>query len=108
MPYKVQLATNDDAAALALLRNAVADHLTSQHGRGPWSGHGTEKGVLYAMRTSRVFVARERSEIVATLHPPRCLCRGRRRRWFLRRMRLRRSRRVMYRKTPLIRDEILS
>jgi GNAT superfamily N-acetyltransferase len=67
MRFKLQLATNDDAAPLATLHNAVADHLTSLHGRGPWSGHGTEKGVLYAMRTSRVFVARHRSEIIATL-----------------------------------------
>jgi len=67
MRFKLQLATNDDAAALASLHNAVADRLTSLHGRGPWSGQCTEKGVLYAMRTSRVFVARQRSEIVATL-----------------------------------------
>jgi GNAT superfamily N-acetyltransferase len=67
MPFKLQLATNDDAATLAALHNAVAEHLTSLHGRGPWSGQCTEKGVLHGMRTSRVFVARQRSEIVATL-----------------------------------------
>jgi GNAT superfamily N-acetyltransferase len=65
--FKLQLATNDDAAELAALHSTVADHLTSLHGRGAWSGHGTEKGALYAMRISRVFVAREASEIVATL-----------------------------------------
>ncbi len=67
MNLNLQLATKDDAVALAALHNAVADHLTNPHGRGPWSGRCTEKGVLYAMRTSRVFVARQRSEIVATL-----------------------------------------
>jgi len=67
MRFKLQLATNDDAAELAALHNAVADHLTGLHGRGPWSGKGTEKGMLYAMRTSRVFVARQGAEIVATL-----------------------------------------
>jgi GNAT superfamily N-acetyltransferase len=62
-------ATIDDAAELAALHNTVADHLTGLHGRGPWSGKGTKKGVLYAMRTSRVLVARQGSEIVATLRP---------------------------------------
>jgi GNAT superfamily N-acetyltransferase len=65
--FKLQLATNDDAAALAALHNEAADHLTSLHGRGPWSGQGTEKGQLYAMRISRVFVVRQRSGIIAAL-----------------------------------------
>lgn len=60
------LATPDDAIALAALHNAVAMRLTDAHGEGPWSGATTEKGVLYAMRTSRVYVARERGKIVAT------------------------------------------
>jgi GNAT superfamily N-acetyltransferase len=67
MRFRLQQATLDDATALAALHNAVAEHLTSLHGRGTWSGKCTEKGVLYAMRTSRVFVARQRSKIVATL-----------------------------------------
>jgi GNAT superfamily N-acetyltransferase len=67
MRFRLQVATTADAAALAMLHNAVADHLTGLHGRGPWSGHGTEKGALYAMRTSRVFVPRKGSEIIATL-----------------------------------------
>jgi GNAT superfamily N-acetyltransferase len=45
----------------------VADHLTRQYGRGHWSAKTSEKGALYAMRTSRVFVARAGIEIVATL-----------------------------------------
>jgi len=60
--------TPDDAAALAALHTAVADDLTRRHGRGPWSAKASEKGVLYAMRTSQVVVAREGAEIVATLH----------------------------------------
>jgi GNAT superfamily N-acetyltransferase len=67
MRFKLQPAKTDDAAALAALHNVVAEHLTTLHGLGPWSGKCTEKGLLYAMRTSRVFVARQRSEIVATL-----------------------------------------
>ena len=36
----------------------VAEDLTRRHGRGMWSTKTSEKGVLYAMRTSRVFAAR--------------------------------------------------
>jgi GNAT superfamily N-acetyltransferase len=60
------LATPDDAVALAALHNDVAARLTDLHGEGPWSSATTEKGVLYAMRTSRVYVARDRGTIVAT------------------------------------------
>jgi GNAT superfamily N-acetyltransferase len=67
MRFKLQIATTNDAAPLAALHNEVADHLTSLHGRGPWSGQCSEKGLLYAMRTSQVFVARQRPKIVATL-----------------------------------------
>jgi len=67
MRFKLQLATTDDAAALAALHNEVAARLTRLHGHGPWSAKGTEKGALYAMRISRVYVARQGAEIVATL-----------------------------------------
>ena len=65
--FSLKLGTADDAAALAALHTAVAEDLTRLHGRGAWSTKTSEKGVLYAMRTSRVFVAREGAEIVATL-----------------------------------------
>jgi GNAT superfamily N-acetyltransferase len=65
--FRLELGTADDAAALAALHTAVAEDLTRLHGRGRWSTKTSEKGVLLAMRTSRVFVARERGEIVATL-----------------------------------------
>jgi len=67
MSLRFQTATSRDAAALAALHTAVVKHLTSLHGHGPWSSKTSEKGVLYAMRTSRVFVVREGKEIVATL-----------------------------------------
>ena len=56
--FKFEAAIADDARELAALHTAVAKHLTSRHGRGPWSSKASEKGVLYAMRQSRVFVAR--------------------------------------------------
>jgi len=67
MIFSLQPAAASDAAALAALHTAVADHLTEAHGRGPWSSKASEKGVSYAMRTSRVFVARIGEEFVGTL-----------------------------------------
>ena len=66
--FTFQPATPADAAALAALHTAVAEHLTALHGQGPWSSKTSEKGVLYAMRHSKVFVARAGAEIVGTLH----------------------------------------
>jgi len=65
--FSFQSGTPGDAIILAALHTAIAEHLTGLHGHGPWSSKTTEKGVLYAMRVSNVFVAREGSEIVATL-----------------------------------------
>lgn len=62
----IGLATPDDALALASLHNAVAERLTALHGEGPWSAVTTEKGVRYAMRTSRVYVERDHGSIIAT------------------------------------------
>lgn len=49
------------------MRTAVAERLTGEYGRGHWSSAVTERGVLYALRHSRVYVAREAGRIVATL-----------------------------------------
>jgi GNAT superfamily N-acetyltransferase len=65
--FSLHPATADDAAALSALHTAVADHLTSKAGEGPWSARTSEKGVLYALRESHVFVARKGTEIVGTL-----------------------------------------
>jgi len=65
---RLELATAADAPALALLHTSVAVELTARHGEGPWSRNTSEKGVLFALRTSKVFVARNYGEIIATLH----------------------------------------
>src|SRR5712692_6717296 len=67
MRVKLQIATVDDAPDLASLHNTVNQHLTSQYGKGHWSSGSTEKGVLFTMRTSTVYVARHRGRLVATL-----------------------------------------
>jgi len=70
MDLELSLATVDDAAAIAALRTAVAQRLTVQYGKGHWSSAVSEKGVLYNLRTSRVYVARmagDKETLVATL-----------------------------------------
>lgn len=61
------LATPADAPAITALRTAVAEHLTREHGQGHWSSCVTERSVLHALRTSRVFVMRRRARLVATV-----------------------------------------
>lgn len=60
-------ATVDDVQSVAALHTAVAAHLTQIHRQGPWSAEFSEKRVLFAMRTSTIFVARKGAEIFATL-----------------------------------------
>ena len=67
MGLKLLEASPDDAPAIADLRNAAAVDLTERHGQGPWTGSCTAKGVLFDLRTSRVFIARRRGRILATL-----------------------------------------
>jgi GNAT superfamily N-acetyltransferase len=67
MPVTLDLATPDDAEAVAALRTAVAAHLTQVHGRGHWSSAVSAKGVLNRMRTGKVFLVRQRTDAIATL-----------------------------------------
>jgi GNAT superfamily N-acetyltransferase len=66
-PFRFRVGITEDAAAVAALHSDVAAHLTQVHGAGPWSAKTSEKGVLHALRTSKVFVATEGTGIVATL-----------------------------------------
>jgi GNAT superfamily N-acetyltransferase len=65
--FTFKIGTSDDAADLAALHTTVAENLTRLYGVGAWSVKTSEKGVLFAMHSSRVFVAREGTKIVATL-----------------------------------------
>jgi hypothetical protein len=67
MRIKMQIATAEDALDTVALRAAVAAKLTAQYGRNSWSAVSSEKGVLFDMRTSRVFVARLKTRLVATV-----------------------------------------
>jgi ribosomal protein S18 acetylase RimI-like enzyme len=64
---KLRIATADDVSDLVSLRTAVNQHLISQYGEGFWSSRSTEKGALFAMRTSSVYIARDRKRLIATL-----------------------------------------
>ena len=68
---KMRIATAEDALDIVALRAAVAAKLTAQYGRGPWSGVSTEKGVLFDLRTSKVFVAHQKSRLCPMWYP-RC------------------------------------
>lgn len=67
MNLTLTAATMEDASAIAALRTGVAERLTRDYGQGHWSSAVSEKGVLHALRTSRVFVARHGARILATL-----------------------------------------
>jgi len=67
MPVRFELATTDDVAELLAMRAAVNERLMAQYGKGFWIWPLTEKGALFAMRNSSVYVARHRGRLVATL-----------------------------------------
>jgi GNAT superfamily N-acetyltransferase len=60
-------AGDEDAAAIADLRNAAADDLTRRYATGHWSGHTTERGVRHSMRHARVVVGRAGGPLVAVV-----------------------------------------
>jgi GNAT superfamily N-acetyltransferase len=45
----------------------VSEHLTAKYGVGLWSSRSTEKGALFGMRTSAVYIARYQQRLIATL-----------------------------------------
>ena len=63
----IATATGDDATDVAAVRNAAAERLTRDFGRGHWSGFTTEDGVVRGINTSHVLVARLGGVVVATL-----------------------------------------
>jgi ribosomal protein S18 acetylase RimI-like enzyme len=65
--FKLETATADDAMAIAVLRARVAQALTARYGKGHWSAAGTERGVLFDLRTSLLCVARSKKKLIATL-----------------------------------------
>lgn len=66
-PPLIELATPDDAAAIAGVRVRAAEDLTERFGAGHWSSLASERNVVVGMRTCRVLVARLGGEVVGTL-----------------------------------------
>jgi GNAT superfamily N-acetyltransferase len=70
MKLTFSLANPPDAAAIAALHAAVAEHLTHKFGPGHWSSSPSERAVLSQMRRpkfERIVLARAGSRIVGTL-----------------------------------------
>ena len=67
LAFSFKPANTSHSASLAALHTAVANHLTEKFGTGPWSAATSEKGMLFAMHTSQVYVAQLGTELVGTL-----------------------------------------
>jgi len=64
-----KIATAADAPAIAALRNAASEELTTRFGKGHWTYQVTEKSILGAMKgRSQVFIAKKRRKVVGTLN----------------------------------------
>jgi GNAT superfamily N-acetyltransferase len=63
----IRAAVAADAAEIAALRVAVASDLTQRFGKGFWSSHATDKGVLLGMKRGKVLIATKAGTIVGTL-----------------------------------------
>jgi GNAT superfamily N-acetyltransferase len=66
---RLELGAPTDAPEIAALQTAVANDLTARYGKGHWSLAVSERGVLFHMRTGRVYVLRSgsRDRVIATL-----------------------------------------
>jgi GNAT superfamily N-acetyltransferase len=67
MKLRFSTAIQSDASELAALHTAANEDLTQRFGQGPWSSVATERGVVLAIRRSRVIIARKGKRIVGTL-----------------------------------------
>jgi GNAT superfamily N-acetyltransferase len=68
LKLRFSTAISADAPELAALHTAANEDLTKRFGQGRWSTVATERGVLLAIRRSRVIVARKGKCIVGTLN----------------------------------------
>lgn len=66
-PVRLVEATPADAPALVDLHGRAARDLTGRFGRGHWSSEPSERGILFNLRISRIFVIKSRGRITATL-----------------------------------------
>ena len=67
MTIELAVAEAADAPAMCGVLGRAADDLTARYGKGHWSHGPSEPGVLRAIRTCRVLVARDGGTTVGTL-----------------------------------------
>jgi len=67
MRIRLHLATPEDVPELVDLRTAVNERLRELFGEGYWYDRPTEKGALLGMRRGKVYIARLRGRIAASL-----------------------------------------
>lgn len=67
MDLAIREAIAAEAEAVAAIRLAAANDLTTRFGKGLWSSNTTEKGVLFAMKQGHVLIAVRGAAIVGTL-----------------------------------------
>lgn len=68
MRIELDLARNEDAAAIAALRHASARQLTKRFGHGAWSTtNSSVGGVEMEIRSGELYIAREEDVVVGTL-----------------------------------------
>jgi GNAT superfamily N-acetyltransferase len=67
MRLRLSLATEDDAEAIAAVRNAASEHLTAVFGHGHWSSGSLARSVFSNLGRSRIFVVRRGATVIATL-----------------------------------------
>lgn len=68
MRIKLQLATPGDVADLIALNTAVSERLHADFGDGYWITKATEKGTLFTMRRSSVYIAHYRKKLIARVN----------------------------------------
>ena len=67
MDLTLEEATADDAGEVFALKKAVAERLTEQHGKGPWSSYGSEDSAARSLESPTLWICRDGGELIAML-----------------------------------------
>lgn len=67
MKVKLQLASANDIAELVAMRARVSQDMAKKFGEGFWAGKPSEGGERFLMRIGKVYFARYRGRMIATL-----------------------------------------
>lgn len=67
MDLALDAASPDDAGEVFALKRAIAERLTEQFGKGPWSSYGSEDAVARALESPTLWICRDGGELIAML-----------------------------------------